>query len=126
MKILWIISIAITLSITSFAQHENIMISSSNSPEEPCIYVNPKNTDQLIGGANINNLYYSNDGGYTWTVSTLSSTTNGVWGDPVTIVDTAGNYYFFHLSWPQSGSWIDRIVCQKSTDFGETWNEGSY
>ncbi len=108
------------------AQHQNVMISSSNSPEEPCIYVNPKNTDQLIGGANINNLFYSNDGGYNWTVTTLYSALNGVWGDPVTIVDTAGNYYFFHLSNPPTGSWIDRIVCQKSTDFGVTWNDGSY
>ena len=108
------------------AQHQNVMISNSNSPEEPAIYVNPNNTDKLIAGANINNLYYSNDGGYTWTVSTLSSPTNGVWGDPVTIVDTANNYYFLHLSYPASGSWIDRIVCQKSTDEGVTWNDGSY
>jgi hypothetical protein len=109
-----------------FAQHQNIMISSSNSPEEPTIYVNPNNTDKLIAGANINNLFYSDDGGYTWTVTTLSSPTNGVWGDPVTIVDTAGIYYFFHLSWPPAGNWIDRIVCQKSTDDGATWNDGSY
>lgn len=108
------------------SQHENVMISSSNSPEEPSIYVNPKNTDKLIAGANINNLFYSDDGGYTWTVTTLSSPTNGVWGDPVTIVDTTGNYYFFHLSYPPAGSWIDRIVCQKSTDEGLTWNDGSY
>ena len=108
------------------AQHQNIIISSSNSPEEPTIFINPKNTDQIIAGANINNLYNSYDGGYTWTVSTLTSITNGVWGDPVTIVDTAQNYYFFHLSWPSSGNWIDRIVCQKSTDFGQTWNDGSY
>ncbi len=108
------------------AQHQNVMISSSNAPEEPAIYVNPYNTDKLIAGANINNLFYSSDGGYTWTVTTLSSPTNGVWGDPVTIVDTAGNYYFFHLSYPPAGSWIDRIVCQKSTDEGLTWNDGSY
>lgn len=102
------------------------MISSSNSPEEPSIYVNPQNTNKLIAGANINNLFYSNDGGYTWTVTTLTSATNGVWGDPVTMVDTAGNYFFFHLANPPSGNWIDRIVCQKSTDEGLTWNDGSY
>lgn len=108
------------------AQHQNIIISSSNSPEEPTIYINPKNTDQIIAGSNINNLFNSYDGGYTWSVSTLTSIANGVWGDPVTIIDTAQNYYFFHLSWPATGSWIDRIVCQKSTDFGQTWNDGSY
>jgi hypothetical protein len=59
-------------------------------------------------------------------VATLSSATNGVWGDPVMLVDNDGNYYFFHLSNPTSGSWIDRIVCQKSTDGGVTWNDGSY
>ena len=108
------------------AQHQNVMISSSNSPEEPTIYVNPNNTDKLIAGSNINNLFYSDDGGYTWTVTTLASPTNGIWGDPVTIVDTAGNYYFFHLSNPPAGSSIDRIGCQKSTDEGVTWNDGSY
>ncbi|NQV03552.1 MAG: T9SS type A sorting domain-containing protein, partial [Bacteroidia bacterium] len=25
-----------------------------------------------------------------------------------------------------SGNWIDRIVCQKTTDGGQTWNDGSY
>lgn len=108
------------------AQHQNVMISNSNGPNEPCIYMNPKNTDQLIAGANTDKLFYSEDGGYTWTVTTLFSPTNGVWGDPVTIVDTAENYYYFHLSNPSSGNFIDRIVCQKSTDFGQTWNDGSY
>lgn len=120
------IFLSVVCSIVLFAQHQNVMISSSNSPEEPAIYVNPLNTDKLIAGSNINNLFYSDDGGYNWTVTTLYSATNGVWGDPVTIVDTAGNYFFFHLSNPASGSWIDRIVCQKSTDEGATWNDGSY
>ena len=111
---------------SSFAQHQNVVISDTGSPEEPSIYVNPKNTDQLVGGANINDVFYSDDGGYTWNVETLFSSENGVWGDPCLIVDTAGSYYFFHLSNPQSGNWIDRIVCQKSTDNGQTWNDGSY
>ena len=110
----------------SSAQHQNIMISSFNSPEEPCIFVNPKNTDHIVGGANINNVYSSFDGGYTWNTGILSSVLNGVWGDPVLIIDTLENVYFFHLSWPQFGSWIDRIVCQKSTDGGVTWNDGTY
>lgn len=113
------------LAYQAVAQHTNVMISDANSPEEPSIYVDPKNTDHLIAGANINNLFYSNDGGVTWEVTTLSSATHGVWGDPCTIVDTAGHYYFFHLANPSQGSWIDRIVCQKSTDLGVTWNDGS-
>ncbi|MCD4735689.1 MAG: hypothetical protein K8R53_06565, partial [Bacteroidales bacterium] len=61
------------------AQHTNIMISSSSAPEEPSIYVDPKNTDRLIAGANISNLFYSVDGGLTWTVSNLTSNSYGVW-----------------------------------------------
>ncbi|NOX46817.1 MAG: T9SS type A sorting domain-containing protein [Chlorobi bacterium] len=110
-----------------FAQHQNVVIDNSGSPEEPSIYVNPKNTDQLVGGANINNVYSSNDGGLTWNTGTLVSQQNGVYGDPCLIVDTTGSYYFFHLSIPPyPGNFIDRIVCQKSTDNGQTWNDGSY
>jgi len=125
-KVISFIYLVIITVNTNYAQHQNIMISSSNSPEEPSIFINPKNTSQLVGGANITNVYHSDNGGYTWSIGTMVSPTYGVWGDPCCIVDTAGNYYFFHLSWPASGSWIDRIVCQKSTDGGNTWNNGSY
>lgn len=108
------------------AQHENIMISNVNNPEEPCIYIDPFNTNRIIAGSNINNVFYSEDGGYTWNVDELYSASYGVWGDPVTVVDNDGNYLFFHLSNPPGGSWIDRIVCQKSTDGGQTWNDGTY
>jgi hypothetical protein len=107
------------------AQHQNVMISASNVPEEPSIYVNPNNPDHIVGGANIKNYYYSNDGGYTWVGGVMSSS-YGVYGDPCLITDTANNVYFFHLAWPSFGSAIDRIVCQKSTDGGATWNDGSY
>lgn len=116
----------VVIAISNFAQHQNIMISSMNAPEEPTIFINPQNTSQLIGGANINNVYSSVDGGYTWNTGTITSPAFGVWGDPCCIADTAGNFYFFHLSWPPSGNWIDRIVCQKSTDGGVTWNNGSF
>jgi len=111
-----------------FSQHTNILIDDFGSwaqPEEPSIIINPKNTDHMVGGANIDNVYYSTDGGYTWTTDVLTST-YGVWGDPVLIVDTAGAYYFLHLSNPSQGSWIDRIVCQKQEGIGEPWNNGTY
>jgi hypothetical protein len=41
-------------------------------------------------------------------------------------VDTLGSFYFFHLSNPASGNWIDRIICQKSTDNGLSWSDGTY
>ncbi|MBE0639083.1 MAG: T9SS type A sorting domain-containing protein [Bacteroidales bacterium] len=109
-----------------FSQHENIMIVNVDGPNEPTIAIDPNNTNRLIGGSNLNFYFYSDDGGYTWQYGVLTSASLGVWGDPVTMVDNNGHYYFFHLSNPPSGNWIDRIVCQKSTDGGVTWNEGTY
>ena len=58
MKKIYGLTLVTLLSLNfSFAQHQNVMISTSNSPEEPSIYVNPKNTDHIVGGANINNVY---------------------------------------------------------------------
>jgi hypothetical protein len=108
------------------AQHQNVLISTSYSPNEPSIIINPKNTNQLYGGANIASYYYSDDAGYTWQEGILTSQENGVWGDPVMLCDTTGAFYFFHLANPPVGNWIDRIVCQKTPAFGGTWNDGSY
>lgn len=87
--------------------------------------MDPKNPSKLVAGANLNNYYISKDSGQTWTVANLSSS-YGVWGDPMITVDTAGDFYFFHLSNPASGNWIDRIVCQKTTDHGQSWSDGSF
>jgi len=107
------------------AQFPNIVIGTSNSPNEPSIMINPKNPQQMVVGANITTYYYSGDAGTTWSEGQLSST-YGVWGDPVIITDTLGHFYFFHLSNPTSGDWLDRIVCQKSLDGGQSWSNGSY
>ncbi len=104
---------------------QNIMISNKNNPNEPSIIIDPKNPNVLIAGANLNNYYISVDSGYTWTENIITSS-YGVWGDPVISVDTASNFYFFHLSNPSSGHWIDRIVCQKSSDYGSSWSNGSF
>ena len=107
----------------TFAQ--NVEISRSNFPNEPAINMDPKNPNILVAAANLNNYYLSKDGGKTWTTHTLSSS-YGVWGDPVIEVDTASNFYFFHLSNPANGTLIDRIVAQKSTDNGKTWSDGTF
>ncbi len=107
------------------AQHPNVMISQSNNPNEPAICLDPKNPDRMVAGANIENFYLSTDGGQNWSEGILTSD-YGVWGDPCIIVDTAGAFYFFHLSNPASGNWIDRIVCQKITDFAGSWSPGTY
>lgn len=108
------------------AQHTNVLISNASYPEEPTIYIDPNNTNRIIAGSNINSVFYSEDGGYSWNVKKLYSSAYGVAGDPMVIVDEAGHYYYFHLSSPPNGSWLDRIVCQKSTDGGVTWNQGSF
>ena len=99
----------------------NVLISDVNDPEEVSICINPKNTNQLVAGSNIDNVYRSADGGIHWIIDTLHSQYK-VWGDPAIVCDTAGSFYFFHLSWPNFGAnWIDRIVCQRSDDGGATW-----
>ncbi|MFA4852125.1 MAG: T9SS type A sorting domain-containing protein [Bacteroidales bacterium] len=109
------------------AQHTNVLIGDQGYPEEPTIMINPKNTNEIVAGANIDKYYYSKDGGLTWTEGTLASS-YGVWGDPCIIVDTAGSFYFFHLSDldPPAGNWIDRIVCQKADSVDGQWSDGSY
>lgn len=125
MKQLLTFSFAFICMLALNAQHTNILITDQWSPEEPSITLNPKNPDIMVGGCNIYQYFYSTDGGYTWENEEMTSP-YGVWGDPCLIVDTAGHYYFFHLSNPQNGSWIDRIVAQKSTDHGQTWTSGNY
>lgn len=108
------------------AQHPNVLVGTDNSPNEPSICINPKNPQQVVAGANIDNVYYSSDGGATWN-QTLVNCPWGVWGDPVIGVDTTGAFLFLHLSNPPTpGHWIDRIIAQKSIDGGITWSSGSF
>jgi hypothetical protein len=108
------------------AQYQNIKVNSSgNDPEEVAIAVNPTNTSVLAVGANINYYYISTNSGVNWTQYNIYSNLFGVWGDPTLIFDAEGNLFYGHLSYPPSGAWIDRIVVQKSTDNGTTFNQGS-
>ncbi len=112
-------------TVCSFAQNENILIQGTSSPSEPSIMIDPLHPNVMVAGAILDDVYISTDSGYTWSKDRLSSS-YGVWGDPVIAVDNKSNWYYFHLSNPRNGNWIDRIVCQKSTDGGENWNNGSY
>ena len=103
---------------------QNIVIH-SGTPTEPTIAVHPTNPNIIAAAANIDNHYYSTDGGLNWTNKSLNST-YGVWGDPVMVFDKTGNLFFAHLSNPSSGFWLDRIVVQKSTDGGVNFNNGSF
>ena len=127
MKKFYYLIAAITFFISSniFSQYPNILIDNTGSPEEVTIAINPVNPDILAGGANINCFYRSTNGGLTWAESELVSNSLGVWGDPVVLFDSLGNLYYGHLSNPLSGWWIDRIVVQRSTNNGLTWNDGA-
>lgn len=109
------------------AQYPNIRLNqpTSTRPEEVTIAINPANPQQLAAGANIDFFYSSNDGGLTWTEKRLTSAF-GVYGDPCVIFDELGSLYFAHLSNPPAavGNFLDRIVVQKSTTGGSTWNGG--
>ncbi len=125
MKTISFIFLFILFSFSVYSQYNVVVIDNNYSPNEPTIELNPYNTDVIVAGANLDSYYYSHDGGITWTEGYLSST-NGVWGDPAIACDANGDFYFFHLSNPDEGNWIDRIVCQKSEDGGISWNNGSY
>jgi hypothetical protein len=110
------------------AQFQNIEIDNSGGtgyiPNEPFIAFNPDDTLNLLVGTNLSNSYHSFDGGYNWTKVPVTSDTYGAWGDPCVVIDSYGNYYFLHLSNPTSGgAWIDRVVCERSTDGGTTWDD---
>lgn len=110
-------------------QFQNVLIGNMDSPEEISIAISTKDTNHIVAGANLNNAYYSTNGGYTWQDVALTSP-YGVFGDPCLVTDTGGNFYFYHLAqnphifnWPD---WADRVILQTSTDGGQTWDTGTY
>ncbi|PKL78639.1 MAG: glycosyl hydrolase [Ignavibacteriae bacterium HGW-Ignavibacteriae-4] len=124
-NIIYILVLILSMSSVQSALAQNVLITNVGQSNEPSIMMDYNNPNILVAGANLNYVYNSSDGGLTWKLKTLNST-YGVWGDPAINVDTEGNFYFFHLSNTPGGNWIDRIVCQKSEDEGDTWSNGSY
>jgi hypothetical protein len=109
----------------------NVKIDSAffNGATEPSICISPVNPEIVVAGTILDRVYYSHDGGKTWTVDRINSSF-GVYGDPVVRADQKGNFYYAHLSAPdrpwRDDSFLDRIVIQKSTDGGKSWSDGSY
>jgi hypothetical protein len=104
----------------TFGQFTNVLIDNNFFAEEPSITINPLDVNLLVAGSNNNNNYFSNDGGATWITGFISSSL-GVTGDPCLVSDSTGNIYYFHLS-----DNYDRVVCQRSDDNGDTYNDGSF
>ena len=64
----------------------------------------------------------------TWIEDGLSSPL-GVFGDPCILAGPKGDFYYLHLSDPSGEGWanselLDRIVCHRSKDGGESWSPG--
>ncbi len=125
---------ALLLSCSSTKQYRTVMIDSNSvgyGPCEPSIAMDPNNVSNLVVGAVLDRAYHSHNGGKSWKMQRITSS-YGVWGDPVVIADTKGNFYYFHLSFPSGGDGgydsdkLDRMVCQKSTDGGVSWSDGTY
>lgn len=102
---------------------QNVLISKTENPKEGCIKINPYNNAQVIAGTVMDGFHISNDTGRTWSSFKLESKFN-VWGDPVVDIDKNGKIYYWHLSNPDKGYYIDRIVLQTSDDQGKTWSDG--
>ncbi|HMN23250.1 MAG TPA: T9SS type A sorting domain-containing protein [Ignavibacteriaceae bacterium] len=127
-KLLLIVLLTIIITALTSAQYLNVRVDgpSASQPEEVSIAINPTNPNFISAGANIDHFFRSTDAGLTWTTSFLSSSSYGVWGDPCVVYDELGYLYFGHLSNPPlNGYWIDRIVVQRSTNNGLTWNDGA-
>jgi hypothetical protein len=114
-------------------QYQNVKIDESVSnqmgPCEPSIACNLLNPQNLVVGSVLNNVYYSQDSGKTWTKKLLKSKSFGVYGDPCIVNDHLGNFYYLHLANPDGKAYSDskflnQIVIQKSTDGGQTWTDG--
>lgn len=123
---------------TSFGQFENVLLPLPKkaiypySQVEPSIFINPKNTNEVIAGSVMNDYYYSKDGGATWKSKSIKSKW-GVNGDPCMLIDTLGRYYYFHLSNIKGQPLLGGMVCQRSKKLkgkfrkeGHTINNGKF
>ncbi|NOQ73499.1 MAG: glycosyl hydrolase [Crocinitomix sp.] len=137
------LSIQLLLLITlvmsdAFGQFENVLLPRPKkatypySQVEPSIFINPKNTNEIIAGSVMNDYYYSKDGGATWKSKSIKSKW-GVNGDPCMLIDTLGRYYYFHLSNIGGKPLVGGMVCQRSKKLkgkfrkeGHTINNGKF
>jgi hypothetical protein len=118
----------------SNAQYVNVKVNSTPVCGEEWITINPKNTNQIVAGTNklYNNpqscmgYYYTSNGGYNWNEGMLMSTIAQTGSDPVVLVDTLGNFYYICVTnWTVTPPYGDKLLCQKSTNGGMNWNNGT-
>lgn len=110
-----------------FSQFPNILISTQLEPKGVSIAINPKNTKQVIVGAGMANAYFSEDAGVSWTKNGTICEAYNLYGEPRVFWDTARKAYYTDLAYLNpnvvtDGSWVDRIILNKSDDFGKTYS----
>lgn len=120
----WVfLTVLLFLSVKGFSQHTNVKVGDGFTGwplNEPSIFISRMNTDNMVVGTNPNYYFSSIDGGLTWSMDTISSSYR-VFCDPCIISDKNGYFYYFHIGVP-----TDKIICQKLTQIGGDWTNGSY
>lgn len=104
----------------------------SNNPNETSVAISRNNPDFRVAGANLSNIYISEDGGKSWEEKSVKSSL-GFYGDPVIEGLQNGNFLLAHLAMNSEKSkpsnmysGMDKIVIQNSVDQGHTWSDGAF
>lgn len=110
-----------------FSQFSNILISNQLEAKGVSIAINPKNTKQIIVGAGMANAYFSEDAGLTWKKNGSICEAYNLFGQPMVFWDTTQKAFFTDLAYLNpnvltDGSWIDRVILNKSDDYGKTYS----
>ncbi|MBL7847029.1 MAG: exo-alpha-sialidase [Cyclobacteriaceae bacterium] len=111
------------------AQIKNIQLAESkvgrSMPGDPFVIINHSKVGSIVAAMGTDQVVYTTDGGAAWNESIVTSPL-GRGGSVGMIVDSKGKIYNFHRAEGEKpGEGYDHIICQRSDDFGKTWNEGS-
>ena len=132
MKKLFLVLVML-VAINASGQYTNVKLNSTYVGGEVWIAMNPKNVNNLVVGTHEQFItsqsnmlyYYSLNGGYNWTSGTMLSTIAQPGTDPVVVVDTNGYFYYICVgNWGTPPPNADKLLCNKSTDGGVSWNNG--
>src|SRR5688572_29519553 len=79
------------------AQFKNIKLDESTGKQafEPSIAISKKDPNNIVATSAPNNIYYSSDGGLSWTKSRFDYQP-GVAGGMIVIAGSKGNFYVMH------------------------------
>lgn len=117
------------ISFTGFCQFKNIKLAEEkegrSAPANPSVIINHREPGNIIAAMGTDLVVFTVDGGQTWSESIVSSPL-GKGASVSMIIDAKGNIYNFHRAEGEKpGEGFDHLICQRSDDFGKTWNEGS-